>query len=476
MSFIKSKHSGWLSDGTRTPFTGGGGGGGPSNTTTQTSNIPDWLRPQVEAAIGASTQELFNTKNVGATPDVTKQIGTDENGQPIMETTRGTPGTQEITGIKGYTPYSTKGSDYVAGFGGMQNQAMQSVQGLKVPGQYGEATGMASQAGQGLLGSVNPAYGYGSLGAQYGGQGANIGQGGLGYGAMGANVGAQAAQAGNQYNAMATNPGATQAFMSPYIQNALSPQLAEMQRQYAISGNQAAGNAARSGAFGGSRASLEQAENRRNMNMGMNQAIGQGYQNAFQAAQQAQQFGSTLGLQGQQTAIQGANTGISGINAALTGNAQGMQGAQIGLQGVGAAQAGYSGAGTQATNLANIGKEQLASQQSIANQQMQMGGQEQALRQQAINQDIQNFANKTVYPQQQLAFYNSMIRGYATPTQTTASYQAAPSAASQIAGLGLTGAAAYGLAKKKGGVIKAKKKKKSDGVDTLGLYNVMSKG
>jgi hypothetical protein len=474
MSILKSKHSGWLSDGTRTPFMGGGGGGGPTSTTTQTSNIPDWLRPQVEAAIGASTQELFNTKGVAATPG--KAATYDAEGNELTPAVAATPGTQQIESIKGYTPYSTKGSDYVAGFGGMQNQAMQSVQGMQVPGQYNNASGMTSDAGQGLLGSATPAYGYGSLGAQYGGQGANIGQGGLGYGAMGAGIGAQAAQAGNQYNAMATNPGAQQAFMSPYIQNALQPQLEEMQRQYAISGNQAAGNAVKSGAFGGSRASLEQAENRRNMNMGMNQAIGQGYQNAFQAAQQAQQFGANLGLQGQQAGIQGANTGISGINTALTGNAQGMQGAQIGLQGVGAAQAGYTGAGTQATNLANIGTQQLAAQQGIANQQMQMGGQEQALRQQAINQDIQNFANKTVYPQQQLAFYNSMIRGYATPTQTAATYQAAPSAASQIAGLGLTGAAAYGLAKGKAGGVVKKKKKKSDGVDTLGLYNIMSKG
>jgi len=49
-------------------YMGGGGGGGPTSTTTQTSNIPDWLRPQVEADIGATTQELFNTKGVAATP------------------------------------------------------------------------------------------------------------------------------------------------------------------------------------------------------------------------------------------------------------------------------------------------------------------------------------------------------------------------------------------------------------------------
>jgi hypothetical protein len=38
---------------------------------------------------------------------------------------------------------------------------------------------------------------------------------------------------------------------------------------------------------------------------------------------------------------------------------------------------------------------------------------------------------------------------------TTQSYQAAPSAISQISGLGLTGAAAYGLAKKEGGIIES---------------------
>jgi hypothetical protein len=29
---------------------GGGGGGGPTTTTVNQSNIPDWLRPQVESA------------------------------------------------------------------------------------------------------------------------------------------------------------------------------------------------------------------------------------------------------------------------------------------------------------------------------------------------------------------------------------------------------------------------------------------
>lgn len=39
-----------------------GGGGGPSSSTTYTSNVPEWLRPQTEATIGAAMQEYFNTK------------------------------------------------------------------------------------------------------------------------------------------------------------------------------------------------------------------------------------------------------------------------------------------------------------------------------------------------------------------------------------------------------------------------------
>ena len=168
--------------------------------------------------------------------------------------------------------------------------------------------------------------------------------------------------------------------------------------------------------------------------------------------------------------MQGAGVGLQGVNAQLAGTAQGMQGAQTGLQGVSGAQAGYNLANTAGQNLANIGQNQLAAQQAIINMQNTYGQQQQTQQQNIINNAINNYATAQQYPQQQLAFYNSLLRGYSTPTTTTSQYQAAPSAMSQLSGLGLTGAAAYGLMKKKGGVIKDKKK---DGVDTLGLYNVM---
>ena len=372
MSFLKSKHNGWLSDGTRTPFSGGGsgGGGGPTQTNVQNSNIPEYARPYVETMLGSAQQQIYKYDDQG-----------------------------NATGFRPYTPYGAtvdaagnitntaqeQANAAVAPFSPLQQQAQYNVGQLRVPGQFNTGTGFAALGGFGA-----------------------------------ANVADRAAQVGNQYNMMATNPYAQQAFMSPYIQNALQPQLQEMQRQYDITGLQERGKAVGAGAFGGSRQALMQAENQRNKNMAMNQAIGQGYQDAFKSAQQAQQFGANLGLQGYGTALQGTGQ--------LT---------------------------SAGRTLADIGGQQLQAQQGIIGLQSQFGGQQQALEQQKVNQAIQNYAMQQQYPMQQLAAMSGLLRGLPLQSATTQSYQAAPSAISQISGLGLTGAAAYGLMKKEGGIIKS---------------------
>jgi hypothetical protein len=372
MSFLKSKHSGWLSDGTRTPFTGGGGGGqsAPTQTTVQNTNIPEYARPYVETMLGSAQQQVYNYDPSGA-----------------------------VTGFKPYVPYGAtvdaggnitntaqeQASAAVAPFSPLQRQAQFNVGQMRVPGQFDTGTGFAALGGIGA-----------------------------------ANIANQAAGAGQQYNMMATNPFAQQAFMSPYIQNALQPQLQEMQRQYDITGAQERGRATAAGAFGGSRQALMQAENQRNKNIAMNQAIGTGFQDAFKSAQQAQQFGANLGLQGYGTALQGT--------------------AQLG-------QAGRT--------LADIGGQQLQAQQGIVGLQSQFGAQQQALEQQKVNQAIQNYAMQQQYPMQQLAAMSGLLRGLPLQSATTQSYQAPPSAVSQLSGLGLTAAAGYGMMKKEGGVIKS---------------------
>jgi hypothetical protein len=319
---------------------------------------------------GAPTQSTTQTSNIPeyARPYVETMLGTTQQ-QIYNYSDPDAEGNRTVTGLKPYQPYNTDPSAYVAGFSPLQQQAQQGVADLNMPSQYGAATAGAMQ--------------------------------GTG----------QALNAGNQYNMMATNPNATQAFMNPYLQSSLQPQLAEIQRQYDITGTQQQGQATAAGAFGGSRGAIMDAENQRNKNMAMNQAIGQGYNNAFQSAQQAQQYGAGLGLQGSQAGIAGANV------------------------------------------LSGIGGQQLNAQQNILNAQNTIGAAQTQREQDILNQGIQNYAMQQQYPQQQLAFMNAQIRGLPMQATTTQGYQAPPSSVSQVAGLGTAGIAGLGLynAMNKGG-------------------------
>ena len=373
MSILRYKQKLFADGGVLRTGGGGSGGGGspaPQQNTTVNTNIPEYAKPYVETMLGTAQQQIYNYDDSGT-----------------------------VTGFKPYVPYGAT----VDANGNITNTAQEQAQAAVAPFSPLQQTSFYNVGNLGLPGQYNTGTGYAALG-------------GIGS----ANIANQAANVGNQYNMMATNPYATQAFMSPYVQNALQPQLREMNRQYDITGGQMQAKAVGQGAFGGNRAALEQAENQRNKNIAMNQAIGTGYQNAFQAAQQAQQYGANLGLQGYGTALQGTGQLTSAGNT-----------------------------------LANIGTAQLGSQQNIIGLQNQMGSQQQTQQQNMINQAMQNYAMQQQYPNQQLSFMSGLTRGLPMQTATTQSYQAAPSSISQLSGLGLTGAAAYGLMKKEGGVIKS---------------------
>jgi hypothetical protein len=288
---------------------------------------------------------------------------------------------KDMSTFNKYVPYSTDPTKYVAGFSPLQQYAQSGAANLNLPANYGLATGQTLGTGM-QIGALAP----------------------------------QMGMAGANYANMATNPYATQAYMNPYLSASLAPQLAEARRQYDITGQQQQGQAARAGAFGGSREALMAAENRRNMNQQMNQMIGQGYNQAFNQAQQAQQFGSNLGLQGQQ------------------------------------AQAGALAQQLAAANqLAGLGGQQLQAQQGIFNLQNQLGQQQQAQQQNIINQAIQNYATEQQYPFMQLGVLNSMLRGLPMQQSSTQMYQAPPSAVSQLAGLGTAGIGLASMANQFGG-------------------------
>jgi len=237
------------------------------------------------------------------------------------------------------TPYQAYGGERLAGFTPMQQQAFQGVANLKPAQQLGTATQMSGIAGLQGLG------------------------------------------AGQQYAQQATDPYAMGAYMSPFTNLALEPQLREAARRSAIEGQQMAGQAARAGAFGGSRFGLMEAERQRNLGQQQADIYGRGMQTAFEQARQAQQFGADLGLRG----------------------------AGMGLQAAG--------------QLGQLGQTQFGQQKDILQGQLSAGAQQQGLEQQRLSQQYQDFQAQRQYPYQQLAFMSDMLRGLPLSQQTQSMYQ-----------------------------------------------------
>ena len=121
MSILRSKHSGWTHEGTRTPFFGGGGGGSPpTQSTTYSSNVPEYAKPYVETMLGSTQKQIY---------------------------------TDDMSGFRPYQPYSSDPSDYLAPFSPIQQQAQAGVAALKTPEQFQSGTTLAGAAGLGSLGA-----------------------------------------------------------------------------------------------------------------------------------------------------------------------------------------------------------------------------------------------------------------------------------------------------------------------------------
>jgi hypothetical protein len=444
-------------------FGGGGGGGGsapaPSSQTVTQTSIPEYARPYVERMLGKSE----------ALTDI------DQN------------------------PYQNYGGERIAGFNQNQQNAFANVFNQTPASQLGGATNLAERAGLGAIGMQGQAgqlgqeaLGYGQAGSMYGSLGAQQAiqraqqtarQAGM-YGGMGAGIGGmgvQAAQqgfgAGEAFARQATDPAATRAYMSPYMQNAVDFQKSEAVRDFNIGQQAQRARAVGSGAFGGSRQAIVEAEAQRNLGTQLGGIQATGTQKAFEDAQRQQQFGANLGLQGLQAGygglglgMQGAQTGLQGVGQQLAagqlglqGTTQGMQGAGYGLQGVqaatGAGQLGLQGLGqaTQAAGtLGQLGQTQFGQEQAILGEQQKVGAVQQAQAQQGLDLAYQDFLKQRNYPYQQLAFQSDMLRGLPLSQSAQSMYTAPPSMGSQLGGLGMSALGIYGMSggfKANGGMV-----------------------
>jgi hypothetical protein len=336
----------------------------PTTTTTITSNIPDWAQAAAQKQLGM----LYNT--TGAIDPST--------GKPYL-------GLAE----QGYQQY---GGQMTAGFNPLQEQAFKDIAKMQVSPQTMQATGFAGLAG---------------LQAQQAGQYTPY----------------QGPENFYRFRDRSfTQPGASQQFMSPYMQNVVEQQKQQAVQDYArqIPGLQAQG--IRSGARGGTREALLQSEAQRNLMSQLGGIQATGLQNAYQQAQQ--QFNAEQAAR-QQAA---ANRAQFGLQGAQLGESSRQFGANLGLQGI---QQQLAAAGA----LGVLGQQQYQQGLGINAAQLQSGAQIQALAQQDLANRYQEFVNQQQFPYKQMEFASGILRGIPSTGQTQTLYQAPGSTLGQIAGL-----------------------------------------
>ena len=384
-------------------YDGGGGGGAPqptSQTVTQT-NIPEYARPYAEKLMGQA---------------------------------------EALTDIS-QNPYQQYGGQRIAGFSPLQQQSFQNIAGLQPSAATGAAMGIAGDVAQ----QAGQYGGYQPLQAQNFFQAPRLERSRISTPTVGTGSFAETGVAGQ--------------YMSPYMQNVVDIQQREAQRQADIARTQRGAQAASSGAFGGSRQAILEAEAARNLATQKGDIQAQGLQSAYQQAQQAYQTDAQRQLAAQQAnqaaALQAQGMGLNQAQALNQARMQAAQlGAQYGLSGLQAAEqsrefgAGLGLQGLQqqlaaAGQLGSLGQQNYQQLMGITQAQQQAGAQMQALQQQQLSQQYQDFLNQQRYPYQQLGFMSDILRGMPSAQATQTMYQAPANPLQQIVGPGLLGLGMY---------------------------------
>lgn len=400
---IKSKFEGYSKDGIRLyPIDGGGGGGGGPSSQTVTQDLPDWAQPYAKDVLG--------------------------KGAALAE-----------------APYQAYTGERQAQFTPLQQRAFQGAGALAPSAAIGQGIDIAGQAAQRAMGAqFNPYQAqnqYQDVAAYAPGQFQNRFQGPGAYQAGQFNAdqisGPQLAQfqMGPAERVRADVFGGRQAaqYMSPFMEQAIAPQLREAQRSSEMMRNQNQAQAVQQGAFGGSRQAIVEAERQRNLGTQMGDIRSRGMQTAYEQAQNQFNQDAARRLQEQQLNQQaGLTTGLQNLNALL-----GVQqlGAQTGMQ----AQLANQQQAMEAQRLAEQSRQFGAGQGLTAAQlQAQYGlsadQASEASRQFAASQAAQQAAQRAQFGQsaQQLAEQSRQFGG----SLGLQGLQAAMTGAGQLGGLG----------------------------------------
>jgi hypothetical protein len=338
-------------------------------------------------------------------------------------------------------PAPVYSGDRYAQFTPLQKQSFEGAQQMQPAYQLQGATGLAGLAGQQALNTQYSPLNYRSQSITGGGMGGGYAPPAIGgpdtSDPLFAGVGAMPPQ-----GQMPQAPQSTlDQYMSPYVQNVVQRQQQDATRQAAIAQQAQQAQAAKAGAFGGSGDYLMRAQAAGNLARQKGDIMASGMQNAY--TQALNQFN-----QEQQQRQQAAQL-----------NEQSRQyGAGLGLQGL---QTALSGAG----QLNTIGQTAFGQGMDVNKLQNTYGGQQQQQMQNILGTQYQNWLDQQNQPYKQMGFMSDIIRGAPLSQMGSTVYSAAPSAVSQLAGLGAT---AYGASMKaKGGSIKEKRFAKGGAVQDV---------
>jgi hypothetical protein len=352
---------------------GGGGGGGGSGTQTQVVDLPDWAKPTAQKQLGLA------------------ESLTDINKNPYQSY-------GQFARQQGMDPTQ------VAGFRDLQNRAFQSAGNLQTSPQLSAASGITAAAanramdmGYNPVQAVNQYQGVGDYApADFQNRFAAPGMYQAGQFSTDRVSGPQLErfQMGPAERVRADTFGGRQAaqYMSPFMEQALAPQLREAQRSSEMQRNASQAQAVQQGAFGGSRQAIVEAERQRNLGTQMGDIRARGLQTAYEQAQQQfnqdaarrlqaqqlnQQAGLTVGGQNLQAALGTQQLGAqTGLQAALANQQQAMEAQRLAEQSrqFGAGQ-GLTAAQLQAQYGLSADQAGEASRQFAANQAAQQAQQ-----------------------------------------------------------------------------------------------------
>jgi hypothetical protein len=315
-------------------------------------------------------------------------------------------------------PYQAYSGQRIAEFDPLQTKFFSGVESLRPSGSIGAASDIAGEASKRALGLSYDPY---KSSYQPGGFGAQAGQ-----------------------------------YMDPYMQNVVDIQQREAQRTADIQGTQRGADAVKSGAFGGSRQAIMDAEAARNLATQKGDIQARGLQEAYTKG--LDQFNKEQALAestkqfGESSRQFGEGLGLKGLEAALAASGR----------------------------LGELGTAEFSQEVDALGALQKAGAQRQTQDQSKLQTDYEEFLKQKKYPYEQLEFMSNIMRG--TPYGTTSStYTPGPSAGQQLLGLGTSlggaylmgpagGAAASNFFKRsKDGGLMSTKKMKSGGLSELAI-------